>query len=59
MTAPSPEQLRLHLQIREAQHGLAAAREDGNYKQIRFWLDRRELLLDRLGQMTKDADAQT
>jgi hypothetical protein len=35
-------------QISEAQQRLAAARLDGNYRQIRFWLDRENLLLDRL-----------
>jgi hypothetical protein len=40
-------------QLCEVSVKLAAARREGGYKQIRFWLDRREDLLERLALMTK------
>lgn len=50
---PSERQLRnMREQITEARTSLAVARLDGGYKQIRFWLDRTNLLLERLHQVT-------
>lgn len=38
-------------QLTEASQKLAQARKDGNYKTIRFWIDRENLLLDRLANL--------
>ncbi|CNG91705.1 Uncharacterised protein [Mycobacterium tuberculosis] len=48
----------LRAQLIHATKRVAAARADGYYTRIRFWLDRQNMLLDQLHQLATESRSQ-